>query len=235
MRLAYTLSKSIDNVPQPLENGGSGGVQNPRDFAAWKGLSDFDVPNRVVLSYVYELPFGKGKQFASGGILSKVVGGFTTSGSYTYASGRPYTVNSGGSIGSSIDPAGSATAVPNVIGTPLTVGNVNCWFYTSSNSACAALAPNSTDAFALQQPGQFGNEGRNTLRGPSTNVFDFAVHRNFAITEKVALQFRWEVFNLFNKVQFGLPNTDLSSGAAGSITSLASDPRLMQFALRLSF
>lgn len=235
LRLAYTYSKNIDDLPQPLENGGSGNVQDPRNFHAWHGLSDFDVPNRVVLSYVWELPFGKGKPFASQGLVSKIVGGFTTSGSYTYASGRPYTPNSGGSIESSIDPAGSATAVPNVIGTPHTVRNVDCWFYTSANSACQTLAPHLHDAFALQQPGQFGNEGRNPLRGPHTSAFDFALHRNFQITERTALQFRWEVFNLTNTVQFGLPNTDLSSGSAGAITTLASDPRIMQFALRLSF
>ncbi|HZT33689.1 MAG TPA: TonB-dependent receptor [Bryobacteraceae bacterium] len=234
-RLSYTFSKNIDNVNEPLESLGSGGVQNIRNFAAWRGPADFDVPHRVVLSYVYELPFGKGKPLASHGVLSWIVGGFRTSGSYTFASGKPFTVSSGGAIGNSIDPAGAELAVPNVIGTPLILGNPGCWFYASQNSACRALAPSATNAFALQAPGQYGNAGRNILRGPHTNVFDFAVHRDFPIREQAGVEFRWEVFNLTNTVQFGKPNADFSSGAVGSITTLAADPRVMQFALRLHF
>ena len=229
------LSKNIDNVSETLESLGSGGVQNIRDFKSWRGLSDFDVPNRVVMSYVYELPFGRGRQFATHGPLSWIIGGFRTSGSYTYASGKPFTVSSGGAIGNSIDPAGTDLAVPNVIGTPQILGNANCWFYASTNSACRALDPTGTNAFALQAPGQFGNAGRNIIRGPHTNVFDFAVHRDFPITERAGVEFRWEVFNLTNTVQFGKPSSDLSSGAIGSITTLAADPRIMQFALRFHF
>jgi len=235
LRLAYTFSKSIDNVSEPLESLGSGGAQNIRNFAQWRGPSDFDVPHRVVLSYLYELPFGKGKRFASHGPLAWIVGGFRTSGSYTFASGKPFTVSSGGAIGNSIDPNGTQMAVPNVIGTPQVIGNVNCWFYASTNAACRAIDPNGSDAFALQSPGQYGNAGRNIIRGPHTNVLDFAVHRNFAFTERTGLEFRWEVFNLTNTVQFGKPSSDLSSGTIGSITTLAGDPRIMQFALRLSF
>ncbi len=68
-----------------------------------------------------------------------------------------------------------------------------------------------------------------------TNVFDFALTRDFPIHESLALQFRWEVFNLTNTVQFGQPSNNFSSSSAGTITSLAGDPRVMQFALRLSF
>ncbi|MCU1273249.1 MAG: Oar protein, partial [Bryobacterales bacterium] len=186
-------------------------------------------------SYVYELPFGKGKVLASSGPLAYVLGGFRTSGSFTYASGRPFTVTSGGSLSNAIDKFGAATALPNVIGTPLMVENVDCWFFASRNKSCAAQASNATDAFALQQPGQFGNAGRNILRGPGTKVFDFAVHREFPIREAAVLEFRWEVFNLTNTVQFGFPNRDFSSSAAGTSTSLASDPRVMQFAVRLKF
>jgi hypothetical protein len=234
-RTAYTLSKSIDNVSEVLESLGSGNTQNIRNFRAWRGPSDFDVLNRVVFSYVYELPFGKGRQFAQSGLLSWIVGGFRTSGSYTFASGKPFTVSSGGAIGNTIDPFGIELAVPNVTGTPQMVGNVNCWFYASTNAACRGLVPTGTNAFALQAPGQYGNAGRNILRGPHTNVFDFAIHRDFPITERAGLEFRWEVFNLTNTAQFGKPSADLSSGAIGSITSLAGDPRIMQFALRLHF
>jgi len=97
------------------------------------------------------------------------------------------------------------------------------------------LAPGYADAFQLQQLGQFGNEGHNVLRGPHTNVFDFSLMRDFAIREAASLQFRWEVFNLSNTPLFSQPSTNLSSGSVSTINSLAGDPRVMQFALRLSF
>jgi hypothetical protein len=200
-----------------------------------RGLSSFDVPHRVAASYVFELPFGKNKPFLSSGISSKLLGGWRTAGVYTFSTGLPFTVTSGSNYTNAIDPYGAATAVPNVIGTPHIVGNVNCWFYTSANKACPTLAPGYQDAFQLQSLGQFGNEGHNVLRGPHTNVFDFSLMRDFAVREAASLQFRWEVFNLSNTPLFSQPSTNLSSGSVASINSLSGDPRVMQFALRLSF
>ena len=234
VRFAYTYSRSIDNTPQELESN-SGSAPNGLNYAGWFGPSDFDTPHRLVTSYVYELPFGRGRRFVHEGVLSYIVGGFKTSGVYTFASGRPFTVSSGGSIAGTLDAFGAVAATPNQIGDPVIVGNVNCWYFVAKNAACAALRPNLTDAFQLQSPGFLGNVGRNTLRGPHTNVFDFALMRDFPIHESVGLQFRWEVFNLTNTVQFGQPSNNFSSGSAGAITSLAGDPRVMQFALRLAF
>jgi Carboxypeptidase regulatory-like domain/TonB dependent receptor/TonB-dependent Receptor Plug Domain len=234
VRAAYTYSRSLDNTPEELESN-SGAPPNGRNFAAWYGPSDFDIPHRVALSANYELPFGSNKQFLNNGIESTILGGFQLSGVYTYYSGHPFTVNEGGALASSLDPFGQATAVPNVIGTPVIVGQPSCWFYVSKNSACGALAPSLTNAYQVTVPGVVGNSGRNTLRGPNTNVFDLSLMRNFHIYEATNLQFRWEVFNLFNHPLFGQPNGNITSGAAGSITSLAGDPRVMQFALRLSF
>jgi len=230
----YTYTKSIDNTPEELESN-SGGSQNGRDQNAWRGPSDFDFPHRFMASYVYELPFGRNKSMLQHGVGAAILGGWRTSGVFTYYSGRPFNVTSGGNYNTAIDPYGLATAVPNVIGTPTMLNNVNCWFFASNNSACRALDPSGANAFALQPIGTFGNSGRNTLRGPSTTVFDFSVMRDFAITERINLQARWEVFNLANSPIFGQPNSNLSSGAVGSITSLASDPRAMQVALRLAF
>jgi len=71
--------------------------------------------------------------------------------------------------------------------------------------------------------------------GRNTNVFDFALMRDVPIHESLGLQFRWEVSNLTNTTQFGQPNNNLSSSGVSQITTLAGDPRVMQFALRLSF
>jgi hypothetical protein len=236
-RTVYTYSRSYDNTPEELSSN-SGAAPDGRNYAAWWGPSDFDTPHRLSVSYLYELPFGRNKAFARSGVLGAILGGFRTSGVYTFASGRPFTVNSGGSRKNAVDPYGATTAVPYVIGTPLIVGSPDCWFYASQNKACQAIAPNATDAFRLQNNAAgefFGDLTRNSLRGPHTNVFDFSLLREFPIHEQTNLEFRWEVFNLFNTPQFGNPNTDFSSSSAGQITSLAGDPRVMQFALRLSF
>jgi outer membrane receptor protein involved in Fe transport len=234
LQAAYTYSHSLDNTPQELESN-SGAPRNGRNFAAWYGSSDFDVPHRIAVSYAYELPFGHGKPLLNRGIASYILGGFRTSGVYTYYSGHPFTVNGGGTLAAALDPFGVATAVPNLIGTPHIVGNADCWFYAAQNGHCQALAPNLTNAYALPPSGTVGDVGRNTLRGPHTSVFDAALMRDFRFGERTSLEFRWEVFNITNTPLFGQPNSNFSSGAAGTITTLSGDPRVMQFALRLGF
>jgi hypothetical protein len=231
-RLAYTWSKSIDDTAEELSVYGSNAFsQITNNQEAWRGPSDFDVPQRVVFSWVYELPFGKGKQFLTDGVVSKIFGGFQVAGSYSYASGRPFTAFDNAN-NSSID-IGEEQALPNVIGTPVMPEKVTCWFYVATNPGCKGIT--GTNAFSLPAPGVFGNSGRNTLRGPGLEDLDVSIARNFAILERLKLQFRAEAFNLTNTVAFGLPNANVSGGSPGVITSLAADPRIMQFAARLSF
>jgi outer membrane receptor protein involved in Fe transport len=232
IRTAYTYSHSLDNAPEELETN-SGAPPNGRDFAHWYGNSDFDIRHRVSVSYVYELPFGHGKSMLNSGPLAWILGDFRTSGVYTFYSGHPFTVNSGGALANALDPY-NATAPPILIGKPHIVGKPSCWYYVSKNKSCSQYASNLTDAYALPAAGTFGNSGRNTLVGPRTNVFDGAVLREFPI-ERANLEFRWEVFNVTNTPEFGQPSNNFSSSAAGTITSLSGDPRVMQFALRLSF
>lgn len=154
------------------------------------------------------------------------LGNWRVSGIYTYASGRPFTMTLGAPYNTDIDPFGAHTAVPNVIGTPIAVENVDCWFYVSKNKACQALRGAQPDAFANPALGSFGNSGRNTMRGPHTNVFDASLMKNIPFGERINAQLRWEVFNVGNQVLFGQPNSQLTSGAVGQITSLAGDQRL---------
>ena len=220
LEAAYTRSKSIQTA-------------YAQNFT--RGLSGFDVPNRFVLSYVYEFPFGRGKPFLQKGIGAALLGGWRSSGVYTYSTGLPFSVTSGGNYNNSIDAFGATTSYPNVTGTPQILGSINCWFYVSSNKACQGLAPNGSNAFALPALGQFGNAGVNILRGPHTTVFDFSLMRDFSIREFATLQLRWEVFNLTNTPLFSQPSSSLSSGSVGQINSLAGDPRVMQAALRFTF
>ena len=220
LNAAYTWSKSI---------------QTAYGQYFTRGPSSFDVPHRFVFSYVYELPFGKNKPLLPTGLSAAILGGWRSSGVYTYSTGLPFSATAGGNYNTAIDPFGATTAYPNVIGVPRIVGSIDCWFYISSNKACRALAPNTADAFQFAPRGQFGNAGVNILRGPHATVFDFSLMRDFSITERANLQFRWEVFNLTNTPMFSQPSASLSSGNVGTITSLAGDPRVMQVALRFSF
>jgi hypothetical protein len=236
LRAAFTHSRSLDNTPEELESN-SGDAPDGRNYATWYGPSDFDIPNRVAVSYVYDLPFGRGKAMLQHGPLAWVLGNWETSGVYTYYSGHPFQVNENdGNHNSILDPYGYTTATPNLIGTPHTVGDPDCWFFASKNSACGAHAPTGlTDAYTTTAVGAIGNVGRNTLRGPHIDVLDASLLRNFPITEGWNVQARWEVFNLTNTPEFGQPQGNITSGGVASITSLAGDPRIMQFALRLSF
>jgi hypothetical protein len=220
LEVAYTWSKNT-------------GTTYEQTFT--NALSSSDVPQRLVASYLYELPFGHGKPFLSRGVGSQLLGGWRTSGIYTYSAGLPFTVTSGGNLSDLVDVNGNATSLPNLIGKPKIVGSPTCWFYTPT-AACQALSPNTSPAWSLPSSSDpYGDGGVNTLRGPHTNVFDFSLTRDFALYRETKLQFRWEVFNLTNSVLFAQPDSALTDGNVGTITSLAGDPRFMQFALRLSF
>ncbi len=232
-RGAYTYSRSLDNAPEELESN-SGGAPDGRNFAAWYGASDFDIPHRVSANYVYELPFGHGKSMLNQGALAWIFGNFRTSGVYTYYSGHPFQVNTG-SLNTNLDPFGEATATPNLVGKPKLVGDPDCWFYGSKSKLCAIQSPGTTDAYVAAPAGVVGNVGRNTLRGPRISVFDASLLKEFPIREAANVEFRWEVFNVANTPEFGQPNGNITSGAVGQITTLSGDPRVMQFALRFSF
>ena len=114
------------------------------------------------------------------------------------------------------------------------INDVNCWFYASKNANCKGFS--GTDAFTVPAPGVLGNTGRNNLRGPGTAVFDFSLDRNFRVTERAALQLRWEVFNLANSKNLKKPEvTSLLFNFDGTVTSGLGDPRQAQLGVKLIF
>ncbi len=213
-RAAYTLAKSEDN---DFSFG-----QNQTDFDAGFGPSDFDVRHRFVLNGIYELPFGKNRAFLQNGIGAAIFGGWTLSGSLNTRSGRPFTVTQSG------DPLslfGRSTTLPNLVGDPnISDRTVDRWF----DPAAFQVLPGGSS--------EYGNAGRNILRGPGFASLDLGIHRRFGLgSETRYLDFRWELFNALNRANFGLPNRTINSSNVGTITTLAGDPRVMQFALRINF
>jgi hypothetical protein len=215
--VAYTLSESRDNTSEHLTTQGSNSFpQNSRNLDEWEGPSDYDVRHRLVANFVAELPFGKSKKWATSGGGAAFLGGWTFSGIYTARSGLAFTVNQGNNnVGTRM------TGLPNLIGDPEGPKTVEQWFNAS--------------AFQAVPSGTFGNAGRNILRGPGWSTFDFSLSRRIELGSRAAAVLRWDVFNAFNRSNFGLPVRDRASSAIGTITSLAGDPRIMQVSARLSF
>jgi outer membrane receptor protein involved in Fe transport len=227
--VAYTLSDSKDNTSEHLSTQGSNSFpQDARNLDAWYGPSDYDVRHRLAVNFVAELPFGKGKKWAQGGAGAALLGGWTVSGIFAARSGRPFTVNQGSNnVGLNM------TGLPNLVGDPEASVDRSC----SSPTDCAAIARwFNTAAFALVPSGTFGNTTRNNLRGPTWRSFDLSLSRRFDLGSRVAATARLDVFNVFNRTNFGLPNRNLSDTAVvGTITTLGGDPRVMQVSVRLAF
>jgi Carboxypeptidase regulatory-like domain/TonB dependent receptor-like, beta-barrel len=223
VRAVYTFSKSLDNSFEHLTSGGSNSFpQNARDLHTWYGLSDFDVRHRFVINGIWELPFGRGRAYFKEGLGATLLGGWELSGNFNARSGKPFTVTQSGdplSLGS------LSTTLPDLIGDPeVSDQTIDRWFNPSAFQALTATT------------NRFGTEGRNILIGPNFSSLDFSVHRRFGLgAENRYLDFRWEVFNALNRANFGLPNRTINSSNVGTVTTLAGDPRVMQFALRLNF
>ncbi|HEX6046941.1 MAG TPA: TonB-dependent receptor [Pyrinomonadaceae bacterium] len=224
---SYTWSKSIDDASNFFSSAGDPNFpQNSYDVAAERGRSNFDVRHRLSVSYSYALPFGKGRQYlADDGLVSTVLTGWETHGIVTVQSGRPFTV----ALIPELDNSGTGRSIlgfgandrPNVAGNPeISNRTPERWFNTA--------------AFAFPAPGTFGNAGRNILDGPGFQNVNASLTKNTALTERVNLQFRAEVFNLFNHPNFNLPDNFLGSPTFGRISS-ARDPRHIQFGLKLLF
>ena len=219
--LAYTWSKSLDTVGD-----GTGDTSAPPYVRYWRqtmyGPSSFNVPQRVTLSYVYELPFGAGRKYLTNlrGPANFLAGGWQLSGIGTFESGRPFTLlisaDQNNTGGSSIDR-------PNVVGNPSNVPGgqgPNEWFNTA--------------AFALPAFGTDGNLGRNTLVGPRYDSLDFSLIKNTRIGEGKNVQFRAEIFNILNHPNFDLPNNSFGSAQLGQIYS-AEASRQIQLGLKFVF
>lgn len=226
---AYTWSKLIsdtDTLTGWLEpGGGAPGAQNWYDLRSERSLTLYDTPHRAVISYIVDLPFGKGQPWANGvtGFSDKLISGWGINGVTTFQSGFPLpisvAVNQNG-FGAGQRPNRTGAAA-NIDGTAQQ--KIDQWFNTAAFSHPGAWA--------------FGNSARTMpdARSHGMNNFDFTVFKNTHITERVAMQFRTEIFNLFNRVRFAYPGTAIGVPQFGVVSGQYNDPRLVQLALRLMF
>jgi hypothetical protein len=216
----YTWAKSIDDQSIGIATGAS--VQNPFNPRAERGPSVFDRTQRFVASGIYELPYGRGRQFGntSNRAANAVLGGWQTSVIYTAETGSPFTVVMPCTL---INSDGSGCR-PNQVGNPSVAArkSIKEWF----NPA----------AYAVPSTPAYGNTGRDTLRGPGNWDADIGIAKYFKWGDAAErrIQVRADMFNTFNHTNFGMPISDVTNPAIGTITS-ASPARVFQFGSRFEF
>lgn len=216
---AYTWSKVITDVDGPSRTNGVG-VQDVYNLRNERGIAGYDVPHRVVGSFLYDLPFGKHGKFGAGlPVVNYVVDGWQLSGILEFQKGLPLTI---------LNPSnqlGGFTAVqrPNQVGVaelPRGERTLDRWFNTSAFTAANAL--------------QFGTAPRFPLYRPGINNWDLSLMRNFKVTERWRLQFRGAFYNALNHGQYNAPGTTLNTTQFGRISS-GRDARITEVALRIFF
>jgi hypothetical protein len=250
---AYTWSRSIDDDSAVFSGSvGSGVPQNSYDFRADRGLSDFQVEHRLVLSYLYDLPLGTGRKWLNNpGIINRIFGSWQTAGIATMQTGSPFTVNCGSSPCAPTAASQAETSItafgipyrPDLVGDPNKPGPI------AANPGCSAPAqihtPNSwfnPCAFASPQNPLVGSDGRNTLIGPGLNNLDFSLLKDVPFRhEGRRLQLRFEFFNLFNIPHFDIPNRTFAFGESSlGVVQSANEygnrpPRQIQLGLKYIF
>jgi Carboxypeptidase regulatory-like domain len=229
---SYTYSKTLDYVSTfnvsgsapRLVAGENDLAQNPFDLKAEHGPSILDATHRFVLSGTYDVPTPRSAQ----GFAKAVIGGWQVNTIANFSSGTPFTVYDSTNVslqGSAPEITGFYSSRPDLIADPNAGPHTpDSWV---SRSAFYRLNP-------ATQAGQFGNEGRNVIRGPGIANVDLSLLKTFGLAEKVRLQFRAECFNLANHANFGLPENDLASPNFGRVLE-ANSPRLVQFGLKLLY
>ena len=232
--LAFTGSKLFDNYSN-ISNVGNqaGGIQDIYNPLGDRSVSSNDISHKLVISGVYELPYGRGKQF--GGNLNRVadafLGGWQANGIYTLQSGFPLAVTT-----QDTSQAGGNVLRPNLTGQDTrTHGPISQRLGTAGHNANGGYI--SAAGFTQPAAFTFGNASRtiSNLRAPSYLNVDFSLFKNFTLKNELKVQIRGESFNTLNQVVFGSPVTNLSNTQFGQITSLGNTPRQLQFAAKLLF
>jgi hypothetical protein len=229
---SFTWSKAIDNAAGHLESfNGDNSRVNYRDVASNKALGSYNQPVNNTTTVVWDVPFGRGRRWGSGSnaFVNALLGGWRLSGINTMTSGQPVNISYGPPSAFSV--SGAPTYRPNYLG-----GDIYSADRDPSNyfNPAALAAPSVATPNDPSQP--FGNLGRNIARTNAIYNLDLGAHKDFELPwEGKRLEFRSEFFNLFNKTNLGSPSSNVLANNFGTITSLSSLARQVQFALKFMF
>ena len=249
---SYTWSRNLDTAATSFASGvvslNAGGPQNPFNMRAEKGLSPIDPRHQFSSNFTYDLPFAKNTH----GLVKGIASGWQSNLIVTLRAGVPFNITSGytGNDGLGRSRSGFTQGTNSADRPSLAPG---AKIRTSGTTdGCQGVAPGTKlgtpslwfdpCVFILPPAGTFGNLAKNAVIGPGLADFDFAMKKQFNITERTNLQFRAEAFNLFNHPNFGNMIVPIFSGSAGArngsagrITDTSTTSRQIQFALRLAF
>jgi hypothetical protein len=259
----YTFQRAISDYDgdanELLNDVRPSSVRNPRY------TSQEFMPRHVFTSnWVYELPFGQGKRLdAENPFVRKMIGGWQLGGIIQWRSGRPLSITSGLGMFHRSAISGENTvnlsAATDISGLRALTGQLNItttdantgqslpgifWFDPCLSSQvngaltggpCTADPKALRGLFTLPNPGELGVLPQSVIFGPRRFVFDFNFSKRTKLTESTELEFRWEVFNAFNNVNFGTPTTDIFDNDFGRIFRTITRPREMQFAFKINF
>jgi hypothetical protein len=226
--IGYTYSHTYDNGFSDGLGTNLGATYYPLPNSRnldW-ALSQINLNNNFTASVIYDLPFGKGKHFGSdwGSALNTAFGNWQVTAIEKITSGFPvFVIDSFNQSGVNFENNGNSLNRPDQVCNPNSGPHtVGMWF----NASC----------FATPAKGELGDASRTPVSGPGFVNTDFSLIKQFALPwERMGLNFRAEVFNLFNHPQFGAPASDINAVGFGSIGSTVNNPRLFQFALKLTF
>jgi hypothetical protein len=219
LNASYTHSRIIDY--DSITSGTNGTALDQSNIKAdERGPGTFDIPNRFVAKYLWQLPFGKDRKFGpKSGIATTLLGDWDFNGIVTIQSGEPFTVNEAGNeCGTFI-----AQCRPNQIADgnlPKSQRTVQHWFNTA--------------AFVIQSTPSYGTASRDDVREPGLTNFDLSLAKNTHIGERLIFRFQVDAFDAFNNPHFNLPQRLIDAPGFGQIFS-ALPPRLLQLGAKLSF
>jgi len=228
-QVSYSFSKNIDDNTGRWDvySGQSFTIQDPDDFNSDRAPSPIDINQVLTFNYSYELPFGNPRSSFTKAMLA----GWQISGITSISSGPPFTVRLGFNNSRNLNNfqlADRPNLLPGFNSNNVISGGPDRYF--------------NPNAFQLPAAGHYGTLGRNTLRAPGIINFDLAMIKNLRFNDKLRLQFRTEVFNLFNHPNFALPvaviyndTSGVPSANAGRIFQTSTPSRQVQFAVRLSY
>ncbi|HTE90864.1 MAG TPA: carboxypeptidase regulatory-like domain-containing protein [Terriglobales bacterium] len=222
--LGYTYARAFDSgFPDGLgTSSGTTYFPLPGTKNADWALSQIQLNNNFTGSVIYELPFGKGKQFGNdwNGAVNALLGNWEVDVIEKITSGFPlFIVTSNNASGVNF---GSSTNRPDQV----------CNGRLSNHTVAEFF---NTSCFVAPAAGELGNANRTPLYGPGFVNTDFSAIKHFKVYENTDLEFRAEFFNLFNHTQFFQPGQDLASSNFGIIQRTVNNPRLIQFGLKLTF
>jgi hypothetical protein len=224
---SYTWAKTLTDASSALSGFFSTSARDQFNRSLEKAVAQYDIPHRAVMAFNYELPIGPGKKLLNkNGTVGKVVGGWQVNGIFSYQSGEPIGVGINNTL-----PLFNSRNLPNILpGASPTLPRDN---FDPAKNLLLNIA-----AFQAPAPFTFGNAASilpNARTFRSLNE-DFGIMKRTTFRENMYLEFRFEMFNAFNRVRFGAPASNFSDAFNfGKVTSQANGPRIGQFAMKFNF